>query len=96
MHERASVAVSPSGGAAISSSHHPPPCVTACLKPTNKAQSPAMTEPPQPRKRRALTYTEMMNSGMQQPAVEPTEAMEQKKPQPPTSTRDADQNGKEC
>ena len=72
------------------------PCVTACLKPTNKAQSPAMTEPPQPGKRRALTYTEMMNSGTQQPVEKPTEAMEQKRPQPPTSTCNADQNGKAC
>lgn len=55
-----------------------------------------MTEPPQPRTRRALTYTEMMNSGTQQPVEEPTEAMEQKRPQPPTSTCDADQNGKAC
>ena len=55
-----------------------------------------MTEQAQPRKRRALTYTEMMNSGTQHPAAEPTEGMEQKKPQPPTSTRDADQNGRSC
>ena len=70
--------------------------MTACLKPTNTAQSPAMTEPAQPRKHRALTYTEMMNSGTQQPAAEPSEAMEQNKPQPPTSTRDADPNDKAC
>ena len=55
-----------------------------------------MTEPAQPRKRRALTYTEMMNSGTQQPAEEPTEAMEQTRPQPPTSTCDADPNGRAC
>ena len=56
-----------------------------------------MTEPPQPRKRRALTYTEMMNSGTQQPAVgahrgdgaEETATAN-------LVTRDADQNGKEC
>ena len=57
-----------------------------------------MTEPAQPRKRRALTYTEMMNSGTQQPAEEPTEAMEQTRPQPPASSsaNSADQNGRAC
>lgn len=33
---------------------------------TNEALSPPMTEPQQTAKRRALTYTEMMNSGTQQ------------------------------
>jgi len=57
-----------------------------------------MTEPAQPRKRRALTYTEMMNSGTQQLAGEPTEAMEQTKPEPPASSsvNSANQNGRAC
>ena len=79
MHERASVAVSPSGGAAISvqaasasirasvralwdpmRDHMPSPVASASDDRTTAA--------PQ---RRALTYTEMMNSGTQQPAGSP-------------------------
>lgn len=61
---------------------------------TNEAQSPAMTESPQTRKRRALTYTEMMNSGTQQLAAEPSEEMEQEKPRPATTTTHDDHDGK--
>ena len=57
-----------------------------------------MTDQPETPKRRALTYTEMMNSGTQQPAGAPTEAMEQTKTEPPASSsaNSTDQNDKAC